>query len=67
MDTFFSHGNSDPIIAVTKGHLSRLGYEVGAADNTVFDHVFESGLRQFQQDRGIVVDGVLGKLSLIHI
>lgn len=67
MDTFFSHGNSDPIIAVTKGHLSRLGYKVGAADDPVFDHVFESGLRQFQQDRGIVVDGVLGKESLDEI
>ena len=67
MDTYFSHGDSDPIIAVTKGHLGRLGYVVGAPDNAVFDHTFESGLRQFQQDRGIVVDGVLGKESLDEI
>lgn len=67
MDNFYSHGDRDPVIAVTKGHLSRLGYSVGSPDNAEFDHVFESGLRQFQQERGIVVDGILGTETLDEI
>lgn len=53
-------GESDPVIAAVKSQMRRLGYAVGETDTEVFDTQFEIGLRDFQQSRGLIVDGVLG-------
>lgn len=61
-------GSSHPRLPVLKDQLRRAGYEVPAAeDETVFDHAFYSVLRQFQQQRGLLADGVLGPETLMHI
>lgn len=52
-------GDSDPLVATVKAQLQRLGYQCHPASE-VFDHQFESVIREFQQSRGIVVDGVIG-------
>lgn len=56
----FRFGDADPILQVTKSQLERLGLPVGDASSDVFDRAFYSTIRQFQQARGIVCDGVLG-------
>ncbi|WGP06154.1 peptidoglycan-binding protein [Bacillus subtilis] len=43
-----------------KTQMARLGLHVGDAETADFDRAFELGVRQFQQDRGILCDGVLG-------
>jgi N-acetylmuramoyl-L-alanine amidase len=40
--------------------MARLGLNVGDTETADFDRAFELGVRQFQQDRGILCDGVLG-------
>ncbi|WP_262775830.1 N-acetylmuramoyl-L-alanine amidase [Brevibacterium permense] len=43
-----------------KAQMARLGLHVGDTETPDFDRAFELGVRQFQQDRGILCDGVLG-------
>lgn len=43
-----------------KAQMARLGLDVGETETPDFDRAFELGVRQFQQDRGILCDGVLG-------
>ncbi|MFE1084862.1 N-acetylmuramoyl-L-alanine amidase [Brevibacterium sediminis] len=43
-----------------KAQMARLGLHVGDTETADFDRAFELGVRQFQQDRGILCDGVLG-------
>lgn len=52
-------GDSGPLVATVKAQLQRLGYQCDPASD-LFDHQFESVIREFQQSRGIVVDGVVG-------
>ncbi|MDK8433744.1 MULTISPECIES: peptidoglycan-binding protein [unclassified Brevibacterium] len=43
-----------------KSQMARLGLNVGRSDSPEFDRSFELGVRQFQQIRGILCDGVMG-------
>lgn len=52
-------GDSDPLVATVKAQLHRLGYQCDPSSE-LFDHQFEFVIREFQQSRGIVVDGVIG-------
>jgi N-acetylmuramoyl-L-alanine amidase len=69
------HGDRGPAVAEIRSTLSALGYlldgvtaahrepgsgaQVAAAD-PVFDHHLDSAVRAFQQQRGLLVDGVVG-------
>lgn len=43
-----------------KSQMARLGLKIGSPESNEFDRAFELGVRQFQQDRGILCDGVMG-------
>lgn len=55
-----SEGDRSDILLATKPQLSRLGYAVGDERSPEFDHQFDSVVRRFQQDRGLLCDGLLG-------
>lgn len=48
------------MIATLKAQLARLGHPVGDLNSPLFDRQFELVVRDFQQSRGLVVDGVIG-------
>ena len=50
-----------------KSQMARLGLAVGDTESADFDRPFELGVRQFQQDRGILCDGVLGAETLSEL
>lgn len=56
----FRLGDSSPVLLAPKAQLSRLGAQVGDVDSPEFDRQFESAIKNFQQRRGLYVDGVLG-------
>jgi N-acetylmuramoyl-L-alanine amidase len=59
--TTYRLGDDDAVLPAVKAQLSRLGYSVGDASSSVFDHMFDYAVRSFQQDRGLYTDGVLGQ------
>ncbi|SMX81567.1 N-acetylmuramoyl-L-alanine amidase [Brevibacterium antiquum] len=56
----FSRGDSSEVLPNIKSQMARLGLNVGQAESVEFDRAFELGVRQFQQVRGILCDGVMG-------
>ncbi|MDN6124030.1 MAG: peptidoglycan-binding protein, partial [Brevibacterium sp.] len=56
----FSRGDSSEVLPTIKSQMARLGLNVGQAESAEFDRAFELGVRQFQQVRGILCDGVMG-------
>lgn len=56
----FSRGDSSEVLPNIKSQMARLGLNVGQAESFEFDRAFELGVRQFQQVRGILCDGVMG-------
>ncbi|WP_432790186.1 peptidoglycan-binding protein [Brevibacterium sp. K11IcPPYGO002] len=56
----YSRGDISEMLPNIKTQMARLGLHVGDAETADFDRAFELGVRQFQQDRGILCDGVLG-------
>jgi N-acetylmuramoyl-L-alanine amidase len=69
------HGDRGPAVAEVRGTLARMGYlpgELPATDpdsgedaywltpDAVFDQSLDSAVRAFQQQRGILVDGIVG-------
>jgi len=54
-------GHLDPLETTTgvKGRLKNLGYYDGETDD-IEDDTYLSAVRQFQQDHGLVVDGIVG-------
>lgn len=46
--------------------LNALGYNTGAVDGQ-FGAQTESAVKQFQQDRGLTVDGIVGPLTWLNI
>lgn len=48
------------MLPTIKTQMARLGLTIGDPASADFDRPFEMGVRQFQQDRGILCDGVLG-------
>ena len=62
-----SEGDRSDILLATKAQLSRLGYAVGDERSPEFDHQFDSVVRRFQQDRGLLCDGLLGPETFSQI
>ncbi|WP_420096553.1 peptidoglycan-binding protein [Brevibacterium sediminis] len=56
----YSRGDISEMLPNIKAQMARLGLHVGDTETADFDRAFELGVRQFQQDRGILCDGVLG-------
>jgi N-acetylmuramoyl-L-alanine amidase len=56
----YSRGDISEMLPNIKAQMARLGLHVGGTETADFDRAFELGVRQFQQDRGILCDGVLG-------
>lgn len=56
----FSRGDISEMLPNIKTQIARLGLQVGDTESADFDRPFELAVRQFQQDRGILCDGVLG-------
>lgn len=56
----YTRGDISEMLPNIKAQMARLGLHVGDAETADFDRAFELGVRQFQQDRGILCDGVLG-------
>jgi N-acetylmuramoyl-L-alanine amidase len=58
-------GDRSPVVAEVRGKLTRLGLlpplrDPGDPDATLFDAEVDRAVRQFQQERAITVDGVIG-------
>lgn len=62
-----SRGDRSDVLLATKSQLSRLGYRVGDSDSPEFDHQFDSVIRRFQQERGLLCDGLLGPETFAQI
>jgi N-acetylmuramoyl-L-alanine amidase len=54
-------GHLDPLDTTSgvKGRLNNLGYYSGEIDD-VEDEVYDAAVREFQEDHGLVVDGIVG-------
>jgi len=54
-------GHLDPLDTTSgvKARLNNLGYDCGDIDSTE-DDAYDQAVRQFQQDRGLQVDGIVG-------
>ena len=68
MNAVFRHGDSGPAVAQITGLLNRIGLlgdgVVSAPDpDCVYDDDVELAVRNFQQQRGLTVDGVVGPLT----
>ena len=59
--TVFRRGDSGPAVAEIRGLLERIGLlEVDPVAGTAYDDNVELAVRNFQQQRGLTVDGVVG-------
>ncbi|MGC2938938.1 MULTISPECIES: peptidoglycan-binding protein [unclassified Brevibacterium] len=63
----YSRGDISEMLPNIKTQMARLGLSVGDTEIADFDRDFELGVRQFQQDRGILCDGVLGPETLSEL
>ena len=59
-------GSEDPAVRDLQEALKALGHDPGPVDG-VFGVRTESAVKAFQQARGIVVDGVVGRVTWINI
>jgi peptidoglycan hydrolase-like protein with peptidoglycan-binding domain len=59
-------GATDPAVRDLQAALKALGFNPGPIDG-VFATTTEAAVKAFQQARGIVVDGVVGKVTWINI
>lgn len=68
-DRTYRHGDSGPAVAEIRAKLATLGLlpeddqPVAAAAEAVFDQATDHAVRTFQQQRGILVDGVVGPVT----
>lgn len=62
-DGYFRRGDEGPEVGLMQFKLSVLGYMATGSDSGFFDQATESGLRSFQADYGLGVDGVFGPLT----
>lgn len=53
------HGSTGPGVEDVERRLEALGYACGG-DPSVFDRDTEAGVRAFQQQRGLIADGIIG-------
>jgi N-acetylmuramoyl-L-alanine amidase len=65
MGADFRRGDSGPAVAQITGLLERIGLlgDVGGSGSDVYDERVELAVRTFQQQRGLIVDGVVGPLT----
>jgi peptidoglycan hydrolase-like protein with peptidoglycan-binding domain len=59
-------GSTDPAVRDLQAALKALGRDPGPIDG-VFGAKTEGAVRAFQQQRGIAVDGIVGRVSWINI
>jgi peptidoglycan hydrolase-like protein with peptidoglycan-binding domain len=59
-------GSTDPAVKDLQEALKTLGFDPGPADG-IFGEQTENAVKQFQQARGIPVDGVVGRVTWINI
>lgn len=62
-DVFLRVGDEGPEVGVMQLKLSVLEYLPAGSDTGVFDEATERGLRGFQSDYGLGVDGIFGPLT----
>jgi hypothetical protein len=62
-EVFLRLGDEGPEIGAMQLKLSVLGYLPAGSDTGVFDEATQRGLRNFQADYGLGVDGVFGALT----
>lgn len=62
-DVFLRIGDEGPEVGVMQLKLSVLGYLPAGSDTGVFDEATRGGLRSFQSDYGLGVDGIFGPLT----
>src|SRR5699024_868457 len=63
----YTRGDISEMLPNIKSQMARLGLAVGDTESADFDRPFELGVRQFQQNRGILCDGVLGAETLSEL
>jgi peptidoglycan hydrolase-like protein with peptidoglycan-binding domain len=59
-------GSTDPAVRDLQEALKALGHDPGPIDG-VFGAKTESAVKAFQQQRGITVDGIVGRVSWINV
>ena len=59
--TLFQRGDSGPVVAEVQAALVSLGLLLERGPDAVFDADTEQALREFQQRRGLSVDGLVGQ------
>jgi peptidoglycan hydrolase-like protein with peptidoglycan-binding domain len=61
-----SKGSTDPAVRDLQAALKALGQDPGPIDG-IFGGKTETAVKKFQQQRGIAVDGIVGRVSWINI
>jgi peptidoglycan hydrolase-like protein with peptidoglycan-binding domain len=59
-------GSSDPAVRDLQEALTTLGHDPGPIDG-VFGEATEAAVKAFQQEKGVTVDGIVGKVTWINI
>lgn len=62
-DVFLRLGDEGPEVATMQRKLASIDYLPDGSDTGVFDEATRSGLRQFQGDYGLGVDGIFGPIT----
>jgi N-acetylmuramoyl-L-alanine amidase len=64
-------GDSGPVVSMLRALLARVsapGDEIPApAEESLFDHDLEIAVRAFQQDRGLLADGIVGQQTALQL
>ena len=59
-------GSNDPAVRDLQEAMKALGHDPGPIDG-VFGEATEAAVKAFQQEKGITVDGIVGKVTWINI
>ncbi len=62
-DVFLRLGDEGPEVATMQAKLASIEYLPAGSDTGVFDETTRAGLRQFQADYGLGVDGIFGPIT----
>jgi N-acetylmuramoyl-L-alanine amidase len=60
-------GDHGPAVAEIRAKLATLGLLSAAADVDSFDDAFDRAVREFQQARGLTVDGIVGRETYVAL
>jgi N-acetylmuramoyl-L-alanine amidase len=63
MPAIYRRGDRGPAVAEIRARLASVGLLPDAGGGEAFDDAVDSAVRQFQQERGITADGVVGPLT----